>query len=527
MNVFGTDGIRGEVDLRPCGARQAIDALIDERRLTLPLAWLAGQALARTLDAEDAKVVIGWDDRPGNPALVHAVQDAFEAAGWNVTLLGTCATPLVHHVLLETKANAGVMITASHNPVEDSGLKVFDASGRKSTPELEVRLTRTMLDLAQEDHDLLHLIGDGADAHHGDDEFEGTHADWLHARMEDLSGMFPDTDGALIHDSTMPLLLDLSRGSAIRWFPAWLEARGLRVEEVSHAAAAMNRDCGAGELAPGKRWTWEEAAEEDHLLLRHVRRAPEGTMLGAALDGDGDRCLLLVAESDGPAVVDGDAMALRLLEAGARDRTWTVAASIESDLALSSSAQAMPHVGQVMETAVGDRWLSVALADASEAVAPCVVGVEDSGHLVLPSRCPSGWSLVGDGAASLVAVFLAGLGRRGAVRQAGGWKKRVSIAPADRSRWTGDGPLADAVLATVHAALPHAAEITAGGLDAEPNLLMVQGTINGTRFSLGVRNSGTQAKTSLSARVDHPRAAAQMEALLTALDGVLRPALTP
>ena len=349
MNVFGTDGIRGEVDLRPCGTRQAIDALVDERRLTLPLAWLAGQALARTLDAEDARVVIGWDDRPGNPALVHAVQDAFLAAGWNVTLLGTCATPLVHHVLLETKANAGVMITASHNPVEDSGLKVFDASGRKSTPEFEVRLTRTMLDLAQEDHDLLHLVGDRADGHHGEDRFEDAHADWLHARMEDLSGMFPDTAGALIHDSTMPLLLDLSRGSAIRWFPAWLEARGLRVEEVSHAAVAMNRDCGAGELTPGKRWTWEEAANEDHLLLRHVRQAPEGTLIGAALDGDGDRCLLLVAESDGPAVVDGDAMALRLLEAGARDRTWTVAASIESDLALSSSAQAMPHVGHVME----------------------------------------------------------------------------------------------------------------------------------------------------------------------------------
>ena len=526
MNVFGTDGIRGEVDLRPCGTRQAIDALLDDRRLTLPLAWLAGQALARTLDADHAKVVIGWDDRPGNPALVHAVQDAFQAAGWDVTLLGTCATPLVHHVLLETASNAGVMITASHNPVEDSGLKVFDAFGRKSTPELEVRLTRTMLDLAQEDHDLLHLIDGGADGL-GDDGFEGAHADWLSNRMDDLAGMFPDTDGALIHDSTMPLLLDLSRGSAIGWLPAWLEARELRVEEVSHAAVAMNRDCGAGELAPGKRWTWEEAASEHHLLLRHVRRAPEGTLIGAALDGDGDRCLLLVAESDGPAVVDGDAMALRLLKAGARDRTWTVAASIESDLALSSCAQAMPHVGHVMETAVGDRWLSVALANATEGEAPCVVGVEDSGHLVLPSRCRSGWSLVGDGAASLVAVLLAGLGRRGAVRQAGGWKKRVSIAPADRSRWTGDGPLADAVLATVHATLPHAVEITAGGLEAEPNLLMVQGTVDGTRFSLGVRNSGTQAKTSLSARVDHPRAAAHMEALLTALDDLLRPALRP
>ena len=83
------------------------------------------------------------------------------------------------------------------------------------------------------------------------------------------------------------------------------------------------------------------------------------------------------------------------------------------------------------------------------------------------------------------------------------------------------------MLATVQAALPHAVKVTAGGLDAEPNLLMVQGTVDGTRFSLGVRNSGTQAKTSLSARADHPRASAQMEALLTALDDLLRPALTP
>ena len=306
--MFGTDGIRGEVDLRPCGTREAIDALLDDRRLTLPLAWLAGQAVARTLDVEGAKVVVGWDDRPGNPALVQAVQDAFQTAGWEVTLLGTCATPLVHHMLLKTRASAGVMITASHNPVEDSGLKVFDAAGRKSTPELEVRLSRTMLDLAQEDHDLLHLKDTTAGCQADNPRFERAHAAWLDARMTDLTAMFPDTGGALLHDSTMPLLLDLSRGSAIAWLPAWLDARELSVEEVSHMASAMNRKCGAGELAPGKRWTWEEAADEDHLLLRHVRRAPEGTLLGAALDGDGDRCLLLVAESEGPALVVSDAV---------------------------------------------------------------------------------------------------------------------------------------------------------------------------------------------------------------------------
>lgn len=527
MNLFGTDGIRGEVDLRPCGTRQAIEALEDERRLTPSLAWLAGQAIARTLDREGAEVVIGWDNRPGNPALVQAVLDAFRTAGWAVVPLGECATPLVHHVVLERQATAGVMVTASHNPVEDSGLKVFDEAGRKSTPSLEALLTRTMLDLAQEDHDLLHLSNEDVVSLTPMVQPHQVHAAWLDARMRDLSAMFPETAGALLHESNAPLLLDLSRGSATEWFPAWLEANGLNVDEVSHAATALNRGCGAGELSPGRRWTWSEASEEDHLLLRRVRPAPEGTLLAAALDGDGDRCLLLVAESDGPAVVDGDAMALRLLEAAATDRTWTVAASIESDLALSSRAEAMPHVTEVMETAVGDRWLSVALALASTSPLPAVIGVEDSGHLVLPSRDREGWSLVGDGAASLVAVLLAGLGRKGAVRQAGGWKRRTSIAPSDRSRWTGDGPLAEAVLTAVQATLPEAMDVTSGGLEAEPNLLLVQGRLGEARFSLGVRNSGTQAKTSLSARTDDPALAPRLEALLDAVDATLRPALTP
>lgn len=526
MNLFGTDGIRGEVDLRPCAPRQAIDVLEDDRRLTPALAWLAGQAVARTLDRKGATVVIGWDDRPGNPALVQAVQDAFQSAGWEVVLLGECATPLVHHVLLERNATAGVMITASHNPVEDSGLKVFDEHGRKSTPEMEVRITRTMFDLAQEDHDLLHL-GHEAGPLEVEVRPHEVHANWLVTRMQDFTTMFPETKGVLFHESATPLLLDLSRGSAIGWFPAWLEQKGLAVEEVSHIATALNRGCGAGELSPGRRWTWAEASEDEHLLLQRVRPSPEGTLLAAALDGDGDRCLLLVAEADGPAVVDGDAMALRLLESAATDRRWTIAASIESDLALTSRAQAMDHVEDVMETAVGDRWLSVALERASTASKPAVVGVEDSGHLVLPSRHAAGWSLVGDGAASLVAVLLAGLGRRGAVRQAGGWKRRTSIAPSERSRWTGEGPLAEAVLAAVSEALPQAAQVTFGGLEAEPNLLLVQGMLADARFSLGVRNSGTQAKTSLSARTDDPSKAPHMEALLAAVDGVLRPALTP
>lgn len=195
MNLFGTDGIRGEVDLSPCGTREAIDALIDERRLTVPLAWLAGQSLARTLDCEGASVVIGWDDRPGNPALVQAVKDAFCVAGWQVTLVGPCATPLVHHVLLSQGLTAGIMITASHNPVEDSGLKVFDDAGRKSTPAMERTITRTMLDLAQEDHDLVHLMQDSVKPLASDINVDEVHGAWLAARMEDLETMFRNGRG--------------------------------------------------------------------------------------------------------------------------------------------------------------------------------------------------------------------------------------------------------------------------------------------------------------------------------------------
>ena len=124
-------------------------------------------------------------------------------------------------------------------------------------------------------------------------------------------------------------------------------------------------------------------------------------------------------------------------------------------------------------------------------------------------------------------MLLAGLGRQGGVQATGGWKRRTSIAPSDRSRWTGSGPLAEAVRSAVASTLPDAVEVSAGGLEAEPNLLLVQGTVNGARFSFGVRNSGTQAKTSLSARTDDPRLEDRMMALLQAVDDALRPALAP
>jgi len=528
VNVFGTDGIRGRVEPDMLGTEEAIDALVDRRRLSPTLAWLVAAAAARTYDRGGPAplAVVGWDRRPENPALVRAVTHALRSNGWRVLHLGTCATPLVHHVLITEGASLGVMVTASHNPAHDSGLKLFDAEGRKSSPAMEQRISDLVVVLAQEDHPLGDLDGESLSA--PDDVLDNAahrHAAWLDHRHQELAGIF-GLSGMDVSASDRPLLLDASGGSARTWLAAWLSERGCPTVEVSGTVDVLNEGCGAGAFSPGQRWTWAEAETSTHLLLRSLAPSPAGRVVAAALDGDGDRCLLLQSTEDGVAVVDGDAMALAILRASSSSGPWTLAASIESDLALTTEALGMDHVAAVHPTAVGDRWLSVALAGEE---GHHVIGVEDSGHLVLP------WShhqdgpvrLVGDGAASLLAVLLAGIGRSGPVPAPGGWKLRRSIAPADRSRWTGAGPLATEVVDCLTRLLPDADEVVHGPLDNEPDLLRVEARLGGARVSLGVRNSGTQAKTSISLRTDTPSLAPRMLDVMEQVEAVLRPALTP
>ncbi|MEC7181052.1 MAG: hypothetical protein VXW36_06635, partial [Candidatus Thermoplasmatota archaeon] len=150
-------------------------------------------------------------------------------------------------------------------------------------------------------------------------------------------------------------------------------------------------------MSPGQSWSWDEIASSGHLLIQSLASQGAGTILGAALDGDGDRCLFVRETDDGIEVVDGDDMADAILRAC--PQSWKVAASIESNM-------------QGFETAVGDRWLSHALAPYlhTSLQQPLLFGIEDSGHIVLPSPHPhqeNEWSLVGDGAMTLLLSLLA------------------------------------------------------------------------------------------------------------------------
>ena len=149
------------------------------------------------------------------------------------------------------------------------------------------------------------------------------------------------------------------------------------------------------ENSPGQSWSWDELSTSGHLLIQSLTTQGAGTLLGAALDGDGDRCLLVRETNNGVEVVDGDDIADAVLRAC--PKSWKVAASIESNLKLLSNIEEDANM-QGFETAVGIdgyRMLSPPYVPHQEQQ-PLLFGIEDSGHIVLPSPYPSEpnrWSL--------------------------------------------------------------------------------------------------------------------------------------
>ncbi len=476
---------------------------------------LVGEALGHLIDTLPGKgdgVVIGWDERPGNQALVEGVTLGLRLAGCTVTHIGTCATPVLHYAVLWHKARLGCMITASHNPATDSGIKVFDAEGYKTSPELEDRISELVYALCEEEREVdeidkneLSMPTDRQFLEWGKEQ----HPLWLTERLNCFKRTFGSSSFST-RNIQQPFPLDSSKGSASRWLSDWLTGNGIETIEVSLNAVEINNRCGAGDFSPTAEWSIAEAAASEHLLLKNLKPAPQGTIVGAALDGDGDRCLILESTGTGYKVIDGDAMADTLVVAGTQQKkSWLLAASIESDLSLLSSLNRLSTEVQSIETAVGDRWLSHALRGSLhvDEDMPRMAGVEDSGHLVLPSPHPhmkGQWSLVGDGAATLAAYLLTQSIAQSEALMTRGWKQRVSVKDVNRELWNGKNTLSDEIEGIARTHLQQCGELSLWnrhGLEGEANLMLIEAQLDGFPISLGIRNSGTQAKISISLRL--------------------------
>jgi len=527
QRLHGTDGIRGIIS--ECNdSENPIEKLILQREISPSLMRVIGFATGSVIiEQKDVGnpplVVIGWDRRNGNDKLVSSLQVGLQEAGCVIQLVGELPTPGLHHCLLLLEADAGMMVTASHNPATDSGVKLFDKDGYKSMPPLEDLISvhawnyisRTQSDFSFQPSDSQELpLFDGLRAYRG--HLKG----WLNILSTTL-GVNVDSMGDSI--SSQELILDCSGGASADWFSFGLARRGLDCEEVSTREQPINHNCGAGEFSSTDSWTNRELLESEHqhlLLIKIAERlkendgmAPwsEGELIAAALDGDGDRCLLIEGTKTGIKIVDGDQMAFDWLHSLKKSghAQMKLAHSIESDLCLPAACNDLGI--ETMQTAIGDRWLADSLRPKnnsnnpliySEKI-PSICGCEDSGHLVMPTPHPTKpchWGLAGDGAATLLAQLFAraklGSGR---VNVASGWKARVGVKDTDRTLWDGSNKLSQMVEQLVSQELGegifHREEIV-----GESSLLLLGGKLDDVDISIGIRNSGTEAKTSVTTR---------------------------
>jgi phosphoglucosamine mutase len=343
---FGTDGIRGRVGVTPMTPEFAVR-----------LGWAAGQVLGRE---PGARVVIGKDTRRSGYLFESALEAGLSSAGVEVLLLGPIPTPAVAYLTRALRAEAGIVISASHNPHHDNGVKFFGPQGGKLSDaveaEIEAALASPMSMVAPEALGLARRIDDAA----------GRYIEFCKASFGD-----GNLDG-------LKLVVDCANGAAYRVGPAVFDELGASVLEVLGGEPDgfnINHGCGSTHLAA---------------LQAAVRRT--GADVGIAFDGDADRCLLVDANGE---VVDGD----QILFAIARGRhaagtlKGPVVGTLMSNLGLE---QALTEMGVPFErTAVGDRYVMERLQATGG-----MLGGETSGHTLCLDR-----STTGDGCVTALQVL--------------------------------------------------------------------------------------------------------------------------
>jgi len=337
---FGTDGVRGRVGEHPITAD-----------------WILklGRAAGIVLAGNDKRgVVIGKDTRVSGYMFESALEAGLAAAGANVLLLGPMPTPAVAYLTRTLYACAGIVISASHNPYQDNGIKFFSETGEKLPDEVEQAI----------EDELEQPFVTVDSAHMG-----------KAARVDDAAGRYIEfckgtmPFGTLL--SGMRIALDCAHGSTYKVAPAVLRELGAKVHVIGNRPDGMNINDRCGSTEP--------QAMQDHVVK-------SGADLGIALDGDGDRVVL--ADRDGE-LVDGDELLYIIASARKAEGTLTggVVGTVMTNfgLELAFADMGIPFI----RTDVGDRNVHRALIQNN-----WTLGGETSGHLLSLDRTSTGDGIV-------------------------------------------------------------------------------------------------------------------------------------
>ena len=347
--LFGTDGVRGVANVHP---------------MTAEIALQLGRALAYVVrnGPHRHRIVIGKDTRLSGYMLEQAIASGISSMGVDVMLVGPLPTPGIAFITQSTRADAGVVISASHNPYQDNGIKFFSREGFKLPDEVELEIER--------------LVLGGAGADPGNAAFQALRPTATRIgkarRIDDAKGRYAQFLKSLFpKDLTLDgltVVVDCANGAAYNVAPDVFEELGAKVIPlaVSPDGTNINEDCGA--VHPEN-------------MARAVRR--HGAQLGLALDGDADRVIL--ADETGR-MVDGDAIMAIVGRDLLRQRTLakkTVVATVMSSLGLERALA--DEGGKVVRTAVGDRYVVEEMRRHGYNF-----GGEQSGHLIFLDHVTTG-----------------------------------------------------------------------------------------------------------------------------------------
>ena len=341
MKLFGTDGIRGTANEFP---------------ITPEVALRAGKAITAVLsgsDQERHRVIIGKDTRISGYMLETALTSGLVSTGMDVLLVGPLPTPAVAHLTKSMGCAAGIMLTASHNPYEDNGLKIFGPDGYKLSDELEEQIENFILsDAAPKSPTPPNKIGKAT-------------------RIEDARGRYIEfakhtADNISLHG--LKIVIDCGNGAAYSVAPLIFRELGAEVITMATQPDGMNINANCGALYP-------EAAGA--LVKQH------GADLGVSFDGDADRAIFTDAEGN---TISGDriiALCALSLKQRKQLRGDTIAVTVMSNLGLHA---AMEQAGiRILTTGVGDRQVIEALRAHEHSF-----GGENSGHLIFADHATTG-----------------------------------------------------------------------------------------------------------------------------------------
>ena len=342
--LFGTDGIRGKANAAPMDAATA-----------LRLGQAAGSYFNRGNHRH--RVVIGKDTRLSGYMLEPALTAGFIGAGMDVVLVGPLPTPAIALLTRSLRADLGVMISASHNPYEDNGIKLFGPDGLKLTDDQEAEIEALMAG------DLAASLVPPARLGRA-------------SRLEDAPGRYIEAAKASFPRGQtldgLRIVVDCAHGAGYRVAPTVLWELGAEVIPIGVAPDGFNINKAVGSTAPAALAT----------LVRE-RRAD----LGIALDGDADRVVLV---DEAGQVVDGDqilALIARSWHAQGRLTGGAVVATVMSNMGLERFLAAR-GLG-LLRTAVGDRYVGEKMREAG-----CNLGGEQSGHMIMPEFGTTGDGLI-------------------------------------------------------------------------------------------------------------------------------------